>query len=58
MMITLIKALLKPYMQLYYIIDGRKFFIKIFTLILTRCCIIVYITTTELKLKNHIELEG
>ena len=57
-MITLIKALLKPYMQLYYIIDGGKFFIKIFTLILTRCCIILCITTTELNLKNRIELKG
>ena len=59
MMITLIKALLKPYMQLYYITNGRKvFFIKIFTLILTRCCIILCITTTELNLKDHIELKG
>ena len=58
MMITLIKALLKLYMQLYYVIDGRKFSIKILTLILTRCCIILYITTTKLNLKNRIELKG
>ena len=54
MMIALIKALLKQYMQLYYIIDGENFFffIKIFTLILTRCYIILCITTMELNLKN------
>ena len=52
MMITLIKALLKPYMHLCYIIDGGKFFL------LTRCCINLCITTTELNLKNHIELKG
>ena len=58
MMITLFKALLTLYMQLYYIIDGRKFFIKIFTPILTRCCIILCNTTTELNLKNCNKLKG
>ena len=58
MMITLIKALLKQYMQLYYIIDGGKFFHLDLTLILTKCCIIIYITTMKLNLKNCIELKG
>ena len=31
MMITLIKASLKQYMQLYYIIDGRNFFLFLFS---------------------------
>ena len=49
MMITLINALLKQYMQLYYIIDGRIFFLLRFTTYI-KFCIILCITTMELNL--------
>ena len=48
-MITLIKALWKLYTQL---LMEESFSIKIFTLILTRCCIILCITTMKLNLKE------
>ena len=57
MVITLIKALLKPHMQLNYIINGVISQLR-FILILIRCCIILCITTTRLNLKNHMELKS
>ena len=58
---TLIKALLKPHMQLYYIFNGIISQLKIFILTIEchiRCCIIHCITIMRLNSKNHMELKS
>ena len=57
-MLTLIKALLKPHMQLCYIIIRSNFSIKILHLHLDVVLDVVIYYYYEIKIKNHMELKS
>ena len=57
-MLVLIKALLKPHMQFYYIVIEKISKLRFCIGCHIRCYIILYIIVTRLKLKSHLELQN